>query len=266
MGVVMNKATSKIQKITFLLALVVSAVNTVNIYAASLDQFQDITRIEKKSTEKMLAYEKEARSYAESKYEVSKYAVSKKIKQYKNEAKKIAKDSEVMAEGHKKEVSGIKIKSLKAANDYVRQNKDIFGIEQNSCGEGGMEEEVRSKGKRLVFLTLAMNKKNLEQIIREARVYGFIPVIRGFKDGSYIATAKYLSDIIEKTGYGVEVDPESFKEFDVKLVPTFVVAAPKCTEGNCKGVKYNKVTGNISFDHVLRLFATRGDILEDDKK
>ena len=260
MGVVMSKATSKIQKITFLLVLVVSAVNTVNIYAASLDQFQDITRIEKKSNEKMFAYEKEARSYAESKYEVS-----KKIKQYKNEAKKIAKDSEVMAEGHKKEVSGIKVKSLKAANDYVRQNKDIFGIEQNSCGEGGMEEEVRSKGKRLVFLTLAMNKKNLEQIIREARVYGFIPVIRGFKDGSYIATAKYLSDIIEKTGYGVEVDPESFKEFDVKLVPTFVVAVPKCTEGNCKEVKYNKVTGNISFNHVLRLFATRGDILEDDK-
>jgi conjugal transfer pilus assembly protein TrbC len=127
-------------------------------------------------------------------------------------------------------------------------------------------EEVTSKEKRLVFLTLTMNKKNLEQIIREARVYGFKPVIRGFKDGSYIATAKYLSDIIEKTGYGVEVDPESFKEFDVKLVPTFVIAAPKCTEGNCKWDKFNKVTGNISFDHVLRLFAIRGDDLEGGRK
>ena len=257
----MNKATSKIQKITFLLVLVFSTANVGNIHAATSKLIKDIKAIEKKSNQKMVAYEKEAISYAE-----SKHAVSKKIKEYKDEAKKIAKDSEVMAERHKKEVGGIKVKSLKAANDYVRQNRDVFGIKQNSCGEDGMEEKARSKGKRLVFLTLAMNKKNLEQIIREAKVYGFIPVIRGFKDGSYIATAKYLSDIIEKTGYGVEVDPESFKEFDVKLVPTFVVAAPKCTEGNCKGVKYNKVTGNISFDHVLRLFATRGDILEDDKK
>ena len=254
----MSEMKSKLQKITVLVALVLFSVNAGNIYAATTELVKDIGAIEEKSNQRMASYQQEAMSYGASRHNMPK-------SKYKNEAKKIAKDSEGMVEQYKQESNELKVKSFKAASDYVRQNKDVFGAQESSCGGGGMEEEA-SKEKKLVFLTLAMNKKNLEQIIREAKVYGFKPVIRGFKDGSYIATVKELSDIIEKTGYGVEVDPESFEEFDVKLVPTFVVATSVSTEGNDKRVKYNKVAGNISFDHVLRLFATRGGIIEDGQK
>ena len=85
--------------------------------------------------------------------------------------------------------------------------------------------------------------------------------MRGFKDGSYVKTAEFLSSIIKRTGHGVEIDPESFKEFDVKVVPTFVVAgiADHCEEGYCISAKYNKISGNVTFDYVLRLFEKSGD-------
>ena len=66
-------------------------------------------------------------------------------------------------------------------------------------------------------------KSNLENILKEAKSYGFTPILRGFKDGSYKETVVFLQEIMEKINYGVVIDPESFKEFDVKLVPTFVV-------------------------------------------
>ena len=64
------------------------------------------------------------------------------------------------------------------------------------------------------------------------------------------------------------VDPESFKEFDVKVVPTFVVAEAACIgEGeSCKSSKYNKISGNVSLEHVLRTFAKKDDVLGDEVK
>jgi type-F conjugative transfer system pilin assembly protein TrbC len=104
--------------------------------------------------------------------------------------------------------------------------------------------------KKLVFISSSQGKSNLENILKEAKSYGFTPVLRGFKGGSYKETVLFLQEIIEKINYGVVVDPESFKEFDVKLVPTFVV-----TEGK----QFHKVSGNVSFEYVMKLFNQSGD-------
>jgi type-F conjugative transfer system pilin assembly protein TrbC len=110
--------------------------------------------------------------------------------------------------------------------------------------------EQNNYERKLVFISLSQGKSSIKNIVKEARNHGFTPVLRGFKDGNYKETVDFLQEIIENTGYGVVIDPESFKEFDVKLVPTFVVV---------NGKKFNKVAGNIGFEYVMMLFDQSGD-------
>ena len=229
--------------------------------SANPEVLKDVSDIERKSKKQLHNYESEVRGYGVSR-------ASKDVKKFKGEAKKIAKEAKVKIDEYKKEVSTIKVKSLKSMNEYVQQNKEEFGMNQDSCTGGEADTQDINSERRLVFLSLSMNERNIEQIIKQSKIYGFTPVIRGFKNGSYIETAQYLASVIEKTGYGVVVDPESFKEFDVKVVPTFVVAEAACTgEGeSCKSSKYNKISGNVSLEHVLRTFAKRGDVLGDEAK
>lgn len=51
-------------------------------------------------------------------------------------------------------------------------------------------------------------------------------------------------------------------------MPTFVVAEAACIgEGeSCKSSKYNKISGNVSLEHVLRTFAKKDDVLGDEVK
>ena len=106
-------------------------------------------------------------------------------------------------------------------------------------------------------------------------IYIYIHTYILIKEGSYKKTAKYLSEMMRKTGYGVVIDPESFKEFEVKVVPTFVVAGVKeggCSKneekGNlgadtvsCNGTKYNKIAGNVSFEYVEGVFNKSGEMV-----
>ncbi|RZI47495.1 type-F conjugative transfer system pilin assembly protein TrbC [Rickettsiales endosymbiont of Peranema trichophorum] len=159
------------------------------------------------------------------------------------------------------EIQDISESSKKKVDEYKEEMADItmrHAQEDQKHISGGVEVNER----RLVFISLSQNKSNLEWILKQARVYRFTPVMRGFKDGSYIATVRFLGEIIKRTGYGVLIDPEAFKEFDVKIVPTFVIAYDNkgCkNEESCKTKKFHKVSGNVSFDHVIRLFEGSGD-------
>ncbi|CAL7960251.1 hypothetical protein MIDIC_10042 [Alphaproteobacteria bacterium] len=86
-------------------------------------------------------------------------------------------------------------------------------------------------------------------------------MLRGFKDDSYVSTAKFLQKIIEKTDYGVVINPEAFKEFKVTHVPTFIIAEQRteCVESqSCIPAKYHKISGNIGFEYVLTSFYQKG--------
>ena len=195
----------------------------------------------------------------ETKQRMNKYARealdSKKdiTSEYKDEVNKIAQDTRENIAQRKDDVLSVKRKAFSNMNNYTGKS-EIFGKSFDLEGDAQ---------RKLVFISLSMNEKNLEQIIREAKLYGFTPVLRGFKDGSYIKTTKVLSSIITKTGSGVVIDPESFKEFNIKAVPTFVVAQGKACllEDKCAAVKYNMLSGNVTFDYVLNLFESQGDKL-----
>ncbi len=136
-------------------------------------------------------------------------------------------------------------------------------------------QELKTEGNKLtgqgvtddsgkyVFISFAMPESALNALIRQAKEEKFIPVMRGFKDGSYKKTAEALQQIIKETAYGIIIDPELFKEFDVKVIPTFVsvseiekMCLPNTT---CLPRKHNKLSGNVTVTYALEQLTKAGD-------
>ena len=211
--------------------------------------------------------------------EVRKYDNPKVLELNSKEVNKYAKDATEKAKEYAKESYELKRKSFKGVDEYIMETKlfEGAGAVDVADGKNGNNEILgfSDKCRKLVFISLSLSDNNLEDIVRQAKVRGWVPVMRGFKEGSYKKTAKYLSEMMRKTGYGVVIDPESFKEFEVKVVPTFVVAGVKeggCSKNeeksnlgtdtvSCNGTKYNKIAGNVSFEYVEGVFNKSGEMV-----
>ena len=211
--------------------------------------------------------------------EVRKYDNPKVLELNKKEVNKYVNDATEKAKEYAKESYELKRKSFKGVDEYIKETKLFEGAGVIDATDGkNINSEIlgiSDKCRKLVFISLSLSDNNLENIVREAKVRGWVPVMRGFKEGSYKKTAKYLSEMMRKTGYGVVIDPESFKEFEVKVVPTFVIAGVKeggCSKneekGNlgadtvsCNGTKYNKIAGNVSFEYVEGVFNKSGGMV-----
>ena len=185
--------------------------------------------------------------------EVRKYDNPKVLELNSKEVNKYAKDATEKAKEYAKESYELKRKSFKGVDEYIMETKLFEGTGAVDATDGKNSSSeilgISDKCRKLVFVSLSLSDNNLENIVREAKVRGWVPVMRGFKEGSYKKTAKYLSEMMRKTGYGVVIDPESFKEFEVKVVPTFVVAGVK--EGGCSK---NEEKSNLVFFHNENFF------------
>ena len=112
-----------------------------------------------------------------------------------------------------------------------------------------------TKLEKYVFISLAMPEQGLMDLLKQAKKEGFIPVLRGFKQGSYKKTVQALNQIITKTGYGVIIDPELYKEVAIKVVPTYVVTqeAKACqATQSCMLRKSNKLSGNVTPEFAIQ--------------
>ena len=92
-----------------------------------------------------------------------------------------------------------------------------------------------------VFVSFSMPKDTLKALAREVKAHKGVLVIRGLVENSFVQTAKRLQEV----GEGVILDPTLFKDYDVKVVPTFVL--------NHKHA-YQKIAGNISLAYALEKF------------
>lgn len=201
--------------------------------------------------------------------EVRKYDNPEVLELNKMEVNKYVNDAAEKAKEYAKESYELKRKSFKGVEKYIQETKLFEGAGATDSNNDAFG--FGDKCRKLVFISLSLSDNNLEDIVRQAKVNGYVPVLRGFKEGSYKKTAKYLGDMVRKTGYGVVIDPESFKEFDVRVVPTFVVAGARkegCGNrkvdvsvegGSCESTNYNKIVGNVSFEYVERVFNQSGD-------
>lgn len=156
-------------------------------------------------------------------------------------------------------------KFTNASSRLTRDQKEIL----DKINDKGLEhiKEATSFGssdklQRYVFISLGMPEQGLISIISQAKQYGFIPILRGFKEGSYKKTVLALEEIIKKTEYGIVIDPELFKEFDIEVVPTFVIVKHNnCARSICQSKKFNKLSGNVSVKFALETLLKGGEAL-----
>jgi len=114
----------------------------------------------------------------------------------------------------------------------------------------------------LIFVSFSLGEKALLNLAQEAKHTNASLVLRGFKDGSYLKTAKALEKIITKTGIGFTVDPELFALFNISVVPTYVLSKPfppHATERNQTPL-HDRLMGHVSVKYVLETFAKEGSL------
>ena len=103
-----------------------------------------------------------------------------------------------------------------------------------------------------VFISLSIPKQSLAQLLEQSRELNAQVVLRGFVNDSHKTTTKVLQDLITISKYGVIVDPKLFNKYEIKQVPTFVIAD--------SDNHYDKLSGNISWSEAINIIKRQGDL------
>ena len=93
-----------------------------------------------------------------------------------------------------------------------------------------------------VFVSSSIPQKNLIEIMREAKAHEAAVVLQGLIKNSFEKTVKFLAEIIQKSEYGVIIDPTLFEEYAIVRVPSFVIV---------RASGYDKISGNITLKFAL---------------
>jgi conjugal transfer pilus assembly protein TrbC len=105
----------------------------------------------------------------------------------------------------------------------------------------------------LIFISSSMSKNNIAELIESAKYYNATLVMKGFIEGSFKKTTEFLTQFFQEgeSDIGVIIDPTLFAEFEVKMVPTFVLA---------KDISFDKIAGNQPLKSVLEIFKDQGEL------
>lgn len=151
-----------------------------------------------------------------------------------------------------------KEKKCPIANDFCDQTSPSL-----------TKTEMKSEEASLyIFVSFSLGEKALLNLAQEAKQFGAILVLRGFREGSYRKTALALQQIIKKTGQGVIVDPELFSLFHITAVPTFVLTTPfqLHSQERIQTPIFDKLQGHVSTLYALESFVKAGDLAKRAKK
>ena len=118
-----------------------------------------------------------------------------------------------------------------------------------------------------VAVSFSMPPADLRRLARDAHDAGAVLVIRGLVRGSFQETLKAARQVFDEASLaGVMIDPNVFRAFDVRAVPTFIAAAAPvepCGPGvDCVPATpaHDRVSGNISLGEALRRLEGAGEV------
>lgn len=131
-------------------------------------------------------------------------------------------------------------------------------------------DELSSK-RLYIFISLSLHKQTLRALLREAKRVGGVLVLRGLKENSWQKTIELMLPILEESQNGIILDPTLFKRFKIDRVPTIVLTNDDSTNGESSSIEssdmtdqsaatFDKIAGNITIHHALRLFRDKGDL------
>ena len=138
-----------------------------------------------------------------------------------------------------------------------------YGFAENCCGRREDSDfRIEEEPSFLAFVSLSVPEASLKEMSKHLEKIGGQFIFRGMPNNSFEDFLKVVMDFREKGILApILVDPESFEEYGVTEVPTFVLISPSIEILNAEGLsrasedmpnrKYKKIVGNVSIPYVL---------------
>jgi len=124
----------------------------------------------------------------------------------------------------------------------------LFGLMSGAIAIETVTADAAEKPNFYVFVTFGM--PNLKALVADAKKYNAMLVIQGLKDDSFMKTANHLKEILKEEWTGILIDPTLFRKYQVKKVPTFVIATDD---------SYDKLSGNVTIQYALNKIISDGE-------
>ncbi|EDT9866705.1 type-F conjugative transfer system pilin assembly protein TrbC [Salmonella enterica] len=106
----------------------------------------------------------------------------------------------------------------------------------------------------LVFVSFSMPPDELKQRVQDAAQLNIPVVIRGMVNGDMRATANAVAGLVKESNTGgVQIDPTTFRKYNITAVPVLIVAC-----GN-QGEKVDRLQGDLTLHQALKRVAEEGD-------
>ena len=116
--------------------------------------------------------------------------------------------------------------------------------------------QVFAKTEIMVFVSFSMPHSSLVKLSRDIQRVNGVLILKGHGDGSKGMVMNDIYKILNLTKGGFIFRPDLFKELDIKVAPTFVIA----NFDNLQRVEsFDKLMGNVSLEYVLETFSKKGN-------
>ena len=159
--------------------------------------------------------------------------------------------------------------------DMAEAEKTLSEIKGNSPGEKKVTEEImkllsvkpapgavfpeenaaaqKEEPELFYFFSFSMPRSSLREAVRESGATGAVMVLRGLWGADLGETVSRISEMIGRTEAQVWIEPFLFECFSVEAVPQLVLAYDYLPGANCEGLRYIKISGDVSLPYALGL-------------
>ena len=193
-------------------------------------------------------------------------------KQEYEDLSRIVKEKELQHREYSKEIIKIIENNLERNSIHDEEDTSIAGemlgeFHQMSKSIGNQKDRNSCNGTPRedfkIFISFSMPKELIKNYDEIARRIGAKVIIRGLINNSFKDTISYIKESNDQ-GMMIDIDPRPFEEYQINLVPSFVISDEKNEQK--KGEKFDKLVGNVSIIYALEQFANSGDFAEKAKE
>lgn len=128
-----------------------------------------------------------------------------------------------------------------------------------------LNQQIQNKKntpKLLIFISFSMPKESLKAWAEQAHQAGGTLLLRGLYENSIHKTSLRAMEIFgEKIECELKVDPESFRQFQIKTVPAVVIISEhkkECQQEPCQPPIFDMISGDISLETALEKLMKHG--------
>lgn len=147
-------------------------------------------------------------------------------------------DNEAYAKHVAKQLDVEELQKLSKNLEVVTRSLHTSGKSCNSCVEKVRDNSERDNG-ILIFISFSMPKASIIELNNQAQKYNARLVIRGIYKDSFIRTKDKILEI-EPKGLVIDIDPQLFKQYQIKRVPTFILLKD--------GKEIKRLSGNVTLE------------------